>query len=139
MNEGVLIRYLGKWMTFSSSFGLGLRGGVRWGSSVFVEVLGPFFRIGFGSDFVWILGGFWEVFGRPKWSQNRFLGSFLASFFSNAIFHRFFVDFGRLRTLKICTAPRREHDFYKIDVFKKGVEQSLILVPFWEAKTMKNQ
>ena len=31
MNEGVLIRYLGKWMTFRRVLGLGLQGGVRWG------------------------------------------------------------------------------------------------------------
>ena len=29
MNEGVLIRYLGKWMTFKSSLGLGFRGRLR--------------------------------------------------------------------------------------------------------------
>jgi hypothetical protein len=31
MDGEVLIRYLDKWMTCRSCFGLGLRGGVRWG------------------------------------------------------------------------------------------------------------
>ena len=90
-----------------------------------------------------ILGGFWEakmvpksIFGRffgslfshaisaavlgvQNGGQNRFLGRFFSMLFSNAFRHRFWIVFWRLRTLKIELSPRREHEFYKIDVFKK--------------------
>ena len=45
MNEGVLIRYLGKWMTFwrplQGPLGLGLQGGVPWGELRFIGGLEP--------------------------------------------------------------------------------------------------
>ena len=73
MNEGVLIRYLGKWMTFRRPLGLGLRGGVRWGELRFVGGLEPQLRTSlltlnfvFGrvSEGLWKgFYGFWEGFG----------------------------------------------------------------------------
>ena len=41
--------------------------------------------------------------------------------------------------MKICTAPRREHNFYKIDVFEKSPKKTSILESFSEAKTAKNR
>ena len=64
MDGGVLIRYLGKWMTFRRLLGLGSWGGVRWGELGFVEALEPFFWFDVGSDFFrsWSdFGRFWEA------------------------------------------------------------------------------
>ena len=89
MNEGVLIRFLGKWMTFRSSFGLALRGGVRWGSSAPVAVLGPFFRFGFGSDFFRFWGDFGRVLGGRNGPKIDFWSVFFDVFFENG----FGIDF----------------------------------------------
>ena len=89
-----------------------------------------FFEFFFDADlcqFFSISGGFWGVLGGQNGGKNRVLGGFVSMFFSSAFRHRFFVEFGRLRTLKICTAPRREHDFHEIDVF----EQSAKKLGFW--------
>ena len=77
------------------------------------------FSRGLLKRFFSIFGEFSGILGSQNGSRNQFLGNFLAMFFSSALWHRFLVVFWRLRTLKICTAPRREHDFCKIDVFKK--------------------
>ena len=92
MNEGVLIRYLGKWMTFGSSFGLALRGRTRWGSSACGEVLGPFFRFGFGSDFF----GFWMDFGRFLGAQNGPKIDFWEVFWQAFFRTRFCIDFSSI-------------------------------------------
>ena len=76
MDGGVLIRYLGKWMTFWRPLGLGFRGGLRWGELRVRWGVGKKLRTRmltlifvFKRDFLrfWrdlgpILGGF----GRPK-------------------------------------------------------------------------
>ena len=49
--------------------------------------------------------------------------------------------FWRLGTLKICTAPRREHDFHKIDVFEKvakNVDFGLVFAGQNDGKSRKN-
>ena len=43
-------------------------------------------------DFGWIWGGF----GEAKWSKKSNFESFLGEFFSNAVLHRFQIDFWRL-------------------------------------------
>ena len=58
-------------------------------------------------------------------------------FFSNAFAHRCWVDFLRLRTLKIELSPRREHDFRKIDVFKKGSKKHRFWLYFWKPNRRK--
>ena len=96
-------------------------GSGRWGAElVFFDLFsrGPLKR------FFSMLGRIWEVLGGQNGGQNRFLGRFFAMLFSSAFRHRFRDGFGRLRTLKICTAPRREHDFYKIDVFEKNAKKT---------------
>ena len=37
--------------------------------------------------------GFWEGFGRPKWSKNRDFGCFLRHAFGDLIFSRILLDF----------------------------------------------
>ena len=69
MNEGVLIRYLGKWMAFRRSLGLGFRGGLRWGKFGCFEALELIFQIGFGCGIFGFLvdfGWFWEAKMVPK-------------------------------------------------------------------------
>ena len=51
-----------------------------------------------------------------------FLADDLGGFFRCHFLRRLLFVFGRLQTLKIELPPRREHDFYKIDVFKSGRE-----------------
>ena len=46
----------------------------------------------------------------------------LGGFFRCRFLRRLLFVFGWLQTLKIELPPRREHDFYKIDVFKNGWE-----------------
>ena len=46
----------------------------------------------------------------------------LGGFFRCHFLRRLLFVFGRLQTLKIELPPRREHNFYKIDVFKNGLE-----------------
>ena len=84
------------------------------------------FRIAFRNDF----GGF----GRPK---SMFEAHF-SMFFSNAFAHRCWVDILRLRTLKIELSPRREHDFRKIDVFKKGSKKHRFWLYFWKPNRRKS-
>ena len=92
------------------------------------------FCIAFWSDF----GGFWSDFGGQNGCQNRFLGCFFAMLFSTAFWHRFLIDFRRLKTWKIAISLRKNNDFYKIDVFEKSVEKTSILALCWGAKTMTN-
>ena len=70
MNEGVLIRYLGKWMAFWRPPGLGSWGGVRWGelrdrSGVGKKLQTRMLTLIFVSerDFFSILKRFWNDFG----------------------------------------------------------------------------
>ena len=44
-------------------------------------------------DFFSISGGFWEGFGRPKWSKNRDFGCFFGYAFRDLNFDRIFVFF----------------------------------------------
>ena len=134
MNEGVLIRYLGKWMAFWRSLGLDLRGRVVCGELSVIWGVGAFFLVRCWKRFFSILERFWEGFGSQNRDQNLFFGCFFSMFFSKAFSHRFWVVFGRLRTLEICTAPRREHDFHKIDVFKKSLEVVKIWLKFGRPK-----
>ena len=64
-----------------------------------------------------------EWFGGPKMTPKinifELLGNFLVMLFSNMFLDGFLIDFGTFRTSKIELSPRREHDFHKIDVFKK--------------------
>ena len=99
----------------------------RWG-------LGVFFSIRFWKGLFSILGGFWKGFGSPTWSQNRFLGRFFRGFFQARFWHRFWTNFWKLETLKIAISSRREHDFYKIDVFKKWSQNDRFWVRFWMPK-----
>ena len=46
----------------------------------------------------------------------------LGGFFRCHFLRRPLFVFGRLQTLKIELPPRREHNFYKIDFFKNGLE-----------------
>ena len=71
MNEVVLIRYLGKWMTFRRPLGLALRGRLRWGefrdrSGVGVSIadshVDSYFR--FFMHFFAFRERFWNDFGR---------------------------------------------------------------------------
>ena len=74
-DQGVLIRYLGKWMTFRKSLGLDFRGGVRWGelsvhwgvgasiADSHVDSYSCFWE-GFGGALGRVSGGFWRGFGR---------------------------------------------------------------------------
>ena len=65
-------------------------------------------------DFWSILGAFWA----PK---SFFFQYFSLSFFRfifASIFLWFFVDFGPLESLILVLPPAREHNFYKIDVFR---------------------
>ena len=71
MNEGVLIRYLGKWMTFWRPLGLALRGRLRWGelsdrcgvgASIADAHVDSYFC--FQMRFYVILERFWNEFGR---------------------------------------------------------------------------
>ena len=80
------------------------------------------FKSLFGGVFS-ILGRFWEVLGRPRGFENRFLGWFLAMLFSSAFWHRFWMDFWRSQTWKIAIFLRKNNDFHKIDVFEKGVKK----------------
>ena len=50
MNEGVLIRYLGKWMTFRRPLGLDLRGRVRCGQVGDRWGVEAFFHFALGRD-----------------------------------------------------------------------------------------
>jgi len=50
---------------------------------------------------------------------------------------RLLIVFGRLQTLKIELPPRREHDFYKIDVFKNGRENGRFGLHFGKPKRCK--
>ena len=71
MHEGVLIRYLGKWMAFKGLLGLDFRGrlrwvqlGVRWGVGAFAadpKVDSYFF---FWEGFAGFSGGFRKDFGK---------------------------------------------------------------------------
>ena len=54
-----------------------------------VEVLGPFFRIGFGSDFF----GFWNDFGRVLGAQNGPKIDFWSVFFDVFFENGFGIDF----------------------------------------------
>ena len=137
MNEGVLIRYLGKWMTFWRSLGLDPGGGVRWGELRVRWGVGAFFLVRCWKRFFSILERFWEVLGSQNGGQNRFLRSFLAAFFRMRFQHRFWIVFWRLRTLKIELPPRREHDFHKIDVFKKSLKNHWFSSHFWMPKPWK--
>ena len=84
-----------------------------------------------------ILERFREGFGSQNGGQNQFFVDFFSMFFSKAFSHRFLVVFGRLRTLKICTAPRREHDFHKIDVFEKVAKKPRFWLRFRRPKLRK--
>ena len=127
MNEGVLIRYLGKWMTFRRPLGLALRGRVRWGE----------LRVGWGPWRVFsdrlrkrlfsILDGFWEVWGNQNGAPNRVFACFFAMFFSSAFRHRFGLHFWRLRTSKNRFSLERGANFHKIGVFEKSFKKA----QFW--------
>ena len=54
-----------------------------------------------------------------------------------AFWHRFLLDFLKLRTLKIELPPRREHDFHKIDVFEKGSKNHWFWLHFWKPNRRK--
>ena len=92
MNEGVLIRYLGKWMPFRGPLGLAFRGRVRWGSSVTSAVLGLLFRIGSGSDFF----RFWVDFGKVLGGQNGPKIDFWEVFWQAFFRTRFCIDFSSI-------------------------------------------
>ena len=53
---------------------------------------------------------------------QSFLADDLGCFFRCLFLRRLLFVFGKLQTLKIELPPRREHNFYKIDVFKNGRE-----------------
>ena len=57
------------------------------------------------------------------------------------ILHRFFVDFlvdfKSLETLKIVLPCRREHYFYKIDVFASNPKIDPKTIEIWVQKSMK--
>ena len=71
---------------------------------------------------------FWRIWGwfwSPKWIQKLNFGIFVCSmFFSSAFWHRCWVFFLSLRTLKICTSTEREHNFYKIDVCEQVTKKN---------------
>ena len=66
---------------------------------------------------------------------NLFL-SFFRSYFAS-IFCWFFVDFKSLETLKIVLPCRREHYFYKIDVFASSPKIDPKTIEIWVQKSMK--
>ena len=77
-------------------------------------------------------------------SQNRtkinvFCNLFLSFFRSYvaSIFCWFFVDFKSLETLKIALPCRREHYFYKIDVFASNPKIDPKTIEIWVQKSMK--
>ena len=59
----------------------------------------------------------------PKINIFEILGHFFVRLFSTTFLDGFFIDFGRLQTLKIELSPRRERDFFKIDVFETGTNK----------------
>ena len=81
VNEGVLIRYLGKWMPFRRSLGLALRGRVRCGELSVRWGVGVFFQARFQIRLFSISERFWEVLGGQSGGQNRFLRCFFRCFF----------------------------------------------------------
>ena len=70
-------------MTFRSSLGLGFRGLTRWGSSVTVVALGPFFRFGFGNDFFGFRVDFGRILGAQNGPKIDFWSVFFDVFFEN--------------------------------------------------------
>ena len=58
----------------------------------------------------------------------------LGGFFRCRFLRRHLFVLGRLQTLKIELPPRREHDFYKIDVFKNGWENCGFCMRFGKSK-----
>ena len=77
------------------------------------------FSIAFQSDFE----GFWGGLGRfleTKMDAQIGFGRLFGDAFLNAFLHRFFVIFGGLRSSKIMLSPKRNANFYKMDVFKNG-------------------
>ncbi len=78
-----------------------------------------------------------EAFGGQNGRKNSMCEPFFSMFFTNAFLHRFLLDFWSLETLKIAVSPRREHDFYKIDVFKKVFKKAPFWLHFWRPKRRK--
>ena len=87
------------------------------------------FGVASGSDF--------NGFRRPTWTPKSMLGPFFSMFFLHTSLYRFWLDFLRLRTLKIELPPRREHDFCKIDVDKKSSKKRRFGLCFRMPKRMK--
>ena len=84
-------------------------------------------------DFWCILEGFWA----PNLHFFRYFALSCFGLIFGSIFFRFFVGFGGLGTLKIAISPRREHDFYKIDVFEKIVKKHGFWLRFRRPKRRK--
>ena len=104
-----------------------------------------FFRFIFeraSGAFFSIFGAFWGVWGSQNGNQNRILKRFLRCFFRVRLGIDFLVIFScffRVQTLIfVRTASVLEH-FHKIDGFLKSSKKTLILTPFSEAETAKNQ
>ena len=78
---GVLIRYLGKWMTSRGPLGLDFRGRARWGELSVRWGVGVFFQARVQMRLFSISEWFWEVLGGQSGGQNRFLRGFFRCFF----------------------------------------------------------
>ena len=65
--------------------------------------------------------------GFPRAPQNHQKCMFFMSFFQTLFFHSVWSHFGAPQPLKIVLPCRRQHDFHKIEFFKKCFS----LAPFW--------
>ena len=61
-----------------------------------------------------------HVFGTKLELKIRYLSIVFSLLFPSAFLNGFLVDVWRLEILEIELSPRREHNFYKIDVFYKS-------------------
>ena len=70
-----------------------------------------------------LFGAILEVLGGQNGCQKSIFEPFFSMFFLIAFWHRFLVEFSRLRTWKIAIFLRENNDFCKIDVFEKGTKK----------------
>ena len=82
----------------------------------------------FSAYFLWFF-----MFLKVSWWRHV---SFFRSYFAS-IFCWFFADFKSLETLKIVLPCRREHYFYKIDVFASSPKIDPKTIEIWVQKSMK--
>ena len=102
----------------------------------------PFFHVVFSRGLSKRFFAILDVFGGQHGIQNRFLGGFCASCFSNAILLRFLVDFHRffkVRTLIFMRMAYVLEGFAKYRRFQKRCEKRSILERFGEAAMIKNR